>query len=52
MLPHVDTDEGYVGQQRVLVLGGDDVQSGCGGVVAEPSPAAALDGESLSIDFL
>ena len=44
MLPSVDTDDGVVRDERVLVLGGDDLELGVLGVEAEPAPSGALDG--------
>ncbi len=32
MLPNVDTDDGDMGQKRVLVSGGDDLKTLSGGV--------------------
>lgn len=49
MLPDVNADDGGVGQERVLVGGGDDLETLGLGVVAEPAPAGSLDAGSLGV---
>lgn len=44
MLPSVNTNDGVVRDERVLVLGGDNLELGVLGVETKPSPTRALDG--------
>lgn len=50
MLPSVDTDDGVVRDQRVLVLGGDNLKLRVLGVETEPAPTRALDGGNGSVE--
>lgn len=50
MLPSVNTDDGVVRNERVLVLGGDNLKLGVLGVESEPAPAGALDGGNGSVE--
>lgn len=50
VLPSVDTDDGVVRDQWVLVLGGDNLKLGVLGVEAEPAPTGALDGGDGSVE--
>lgn len=46
MLPHVQSQDGSMSQERVLILGLNDVQVTIG--VSQPSPTGSLDGSSRS----
>lgn len=50
VLPSVDTDDGVVRDQRVLVLGGDNLKLRVLGVETEPAPTRALDGGNGSVE--
>jgi len=51
MLPNVNANDGDVGEERVLVSSGCDLQTLGGGVVAQPPPARTLDCSSGSIEL-
>lgn len=50
MLPSVDTDDGVVRDERVLVLGGNNLKLGVLGVESEPSPTRTLDGGNSGVE--
>lgn len=50
MLPSVDTDDGVVRDERVLVLGGNNLKLRVLGVESEPSPTRALDGGNSGVE--
>lgn len=52
VLPDVDTNDGDVAKERVLVRSGDDLELLGIRVVAEPAPAGALDGGGDGVELL
>ncbi len=50
VLPGINTDDGVVRDQGVLVLGGDNLKLGVLGVESEPSPTGSLDGGNGSVE--
>lgn len=50
VLPSINTDDGVVRNQGVLVLGGDNLKLGVLGVESEPAPTGALDGGDGSVE--
>ena len=53
VLPHVHADDGdFPSNDRVLILGRNDAQPEIGGILYEPSPAAALDAEQGAAEGL
>jgi len=52
MLPDIDTNDGDMGQERILVGSGDNLQALGGGVQAQPSPSRPLNTKSGSVELL
>jgi len=52
VLPDINADEGDVRKKRILVGGSRDFQNTVLGIESEPTPAAALDAESLGVEIL
>lgn len=50
VLPSVNTNDGVVRDERVLVLGGNNLKLGVLGVETEPAPTGALDGGDSSVE--
>ena len=51
MFPDINTDDRDVGQERILVGSGDNLELLGLGVVAEPSPAGTLNGSCGVVHF-